>query len=119
MNQKLILILVIFGIVIIGGFIQKISKNEPDWVQELIQKEINGPVANPPALLSKCTYNGNITYYLPSRCCDIPSTLYDKDGNVICSPDGGLTGTGDGKCTDFFDKRKDCEIIWEDTHPYP
>ncbi len=42
------------------------------------------------------------------------STLYNENCNVICSPDGGLTGSGDGQCSDFFDTRTDEKLIWED-----
>lgn len=111
MDQKLIQIIIFLGIISIAGCVQ----NEPDWVQELIQKEINEPAANPPASLSRCIYKGDIVYYIPPRCCDIPSTLYSEEGDVICSPDGGFTGFGDGKCADFFDEKKDCEVIWKDT----
>jgi hypothetical protein len=45
-------------------------------------------------------YNGKIAYYVPPRCCDIPSELYDEGGNLICYPDGGFAG-GDGKCPSF------------------
>lgn len=50
-------------------------------------------------------YNGKIAYYIPSRCCDIPSELYDESGNIICHPNGGFTG-GDGKCPSFNMQKK-------------
>jgi len=87
------------------------KNNNPSWVNELLKKETN----DSPASLIKCFYKDNIVYYVSPRCCDIPSTLYDEEGNVICSPDGGFSGKGDEKCTDFFDTRKDCVTIWEDT----
>ena len=51
-------------------------------------------------------------FYLVADCCDIPSALFDEDCNFICSPDGGLTGRGDGNCPDFpesFDRT----VIWK------
>jgi hypothetical protein len=119
MRHKRYFILGIFSIVLIVSGCTQQTTSEPTWVKELITNQINSPVANPPASLSKCTYKGDIVYYLPSRCCDITSVLYDKDGNVICSPDGGFTGSGDGRCPDFFNERKDCEIIWQDSRSYP
>lgn len=86
-----------------------------NWLKDLIKKEESNPVANPPALISKCVYKNQNVYYLPARCCDISSVLYNNEGNIICSPDGGLTGKGNGKCVDFFDIRKDCVIVWKDT----
>jgi len=65
-----------------------------DWIKDLIEKEENEPIANPPASLTKCEYKNQIVYYLPPRCCDISSILYDENGNFICAPDGGFTGSG-------------------------
>jgi hypothetical protein len=42
------------------------------------------------------------------------SVLYDSSGNIICAPDGGFTGKGDGKCTDFFSGRAKELLIWKD-----
>lgn len=91
------------------------NSNDSTWLKDLIKQEEDNPVASPPASLSKCTYSNQIVYYLPPRCCDVPSIVYNDEGDVICSPDGGLTGNGDGKCTDFFNARKDCVVVWKDT----
>jgi hypothetical protein len=53
-------------------------------------------------------------YFLPQRCCDIMGVLYRADGSVMCRPDGGFTGTGDGRCPDFFVERKNERIVWRD-----
>ena len=105
-----ILLLLILSLTII--FIQQ---NKTNWLNQLIEKEKNEPVANPPASLTKCIYKNKIVYYLPPRCCDIQSVLYNKNGEFICAPDGGISGVGDGRCPDFFEERKNCEIIWKDS----
>ncbi|TSC78333.1 MAG: hypothetical protein G01um101433_274 [Parcubacteria group bacterium Gr01-1014_33] len=87
----------------------------PSWIKKLITEEESDRVANPPASLTQFEYKNQTVYYLPSRCCDIPSILYDENGNVICSPDGGFTGRGDGKCSDFFKTRQNGKVIWKDT----
>ena len=69
---------------------------------------------NPPAKVFSYHYKGQTVYYIPQRCCDIPSTLLDANCTVICAPDGGITGSGDGKCTDFFTTRTDEKLIWQD-----
>ena len=48
-------------------------------------------------------YQGRPVYYVQasSLCCDQMSMLYDAEGNLICMPDGGYTGRGDGRCADF------------------
>ena len=89
------------------------------WVDDLIEVFENQPVANPPLSIWRYVYEGQIVYYVPPRCCDIESTLYDSEGNVLCHPDGGFTGGGDGRCGDFFEKRTDAKLIWQDVRPYP
>ena len=84
------------------------------WLNELIQQLQEEKPANPPAKIYRYTYNDQEVYYLTSRCCDVPSKLYDMYGNVLCEPDGGITGRGDGRCPDFFEERKDETLIWED-----
>ena len=88
------------------------------WLTDLIQKLENEPVANPPASISQYEYKGQTVYFLPQRCCDIPSTLYDADGNIIGHPDGGITGQGDGRVPDFFEERSNERIVWEDERDY-
>jgi hypothetical protein len=54
-------------------------------------------------------------YFLPVyQCCDFFSTLFDAQGEIICHPDGGITGHGDGRCPDFFDERENGRIVWTD-----
>lgn len=122
-NKKLGFIVIIFAIVFIFSYVQqKIFCQEvklSSWVKDLLAKEEKEQVANPPASLTKCVYKDKIVYYLPPRCCDIGSILYDENGNFICSPDGGFAGSGEGKCPDFFEKRTNCEIIWNDSRSYP
>ena len=95
---------------------QSIDGEHRCWLKALIAKQATAAVANPPASISMCIYNNQKYYYLPSRCCDMPSILWDDLGNRICSPDGGLTGGGDGKCPkDFLTGKKDWRIIWKDS----
>lgn len=90
------------------------NQNLPDWVNDLIIKFKSEPVGNPPQSIWQYTYKKQIVYYVPPQCCDQFSTLYDKDGNIICAPDGGMTGSGDGKCPDFFEERTNEKLIWKD-----
>jgi len=86
----------------------------PEWLTSLIQKQEHEPVANPPASITRYEYKGQTVYFLPQRCCDIFSVLYDADGTVIGHPDGGITGQGDGRVPDFFQERKAGRLIWND-----
>jgi hypothetical protein len=84
------------------------------WLQTLIAKIESEPVSNPPTAISSYTYRGGTVYFRPSRCCDIRSELYDADRRLICQPDGGLTGKGDGRCPDFAATRTDERVVWLD-----
>ena len=60
------------------------------------------------------SYQGRTVYYIPPVCCDQLGQLYDQNCNLICNPDGGITGAGDGKCQDFFSSRTNGILLWED-----
>jgi hypothetical protein len=87
----------------------------PDWIKGLITKYQNEPVGNPPQSIWQYDYKGQTVYYVPAQCCDQFSTLLDTNGKVICAPDGGIGGGGDGHCSDFFQERKNEKLIWQDS----
>ena len=86
----------------------------PEWLTDLIQSLENEPVANPPASITQYEYKNQTVYFLPQRCCDIFSVLYDAEGSIIGHPDGGITGQGDGRVPDFFEERRNERVIWKD-----
>jgi Domain of unknown function (DUF6970) len=86
----------------------------PAWLTTLIQQLETQPVANPPAFVARYEYKGDTVYFVPQRCCDVMSVVYRSDGSVMCRADGGLAGTGDGRCPDFFAERRNERIIWQD-----
>lgn len=87
----------------------------PPWLTTLITELENQPAANPPHWIARYTYREQTVYYLSPRCCDIPSILYDAEGSVLCNPDGGFSGDGDGRCRDFSEERRSEVIVWRDT----
>ena len=88
------------------------------WQATLVRKLENEPVANPPASLIHYGYKGQVVYYVPPRCCDIFSDLYDASGNIIGHPDGGITGQGDGRVPDFLVEGDNERIVWQDQRRY-
>ncbi|MEO8453169.1 MAG: hypothetical protein ABI647_25495, partial [Gemmatimonadota bacterium] len=82
------------------------AESIPDWLRAKITELEHAPVANPPLWVGRYDYTGQVVYYVPPHCCDIMSALLAADGTVICAPDGGMTGRGDGRCPDFLDQRK-------------
>ncbi len=102
-------------VILLAACSSSTQSGNPAWVDELIQQFESDPVGNPPLSIWRYEYDRQVVYFVPAHCCDIPSTVYDADGNVLCSPDGGLTGQGDGRCPDFFSNRSDEQLIWKDS----
>jgi hypothetical protein len=88
---------------------------DPAWVDGLIAGFQSEPVGNPPRSIYRYVYHGETVYYVPAQCCDQFSALYDGDGNVLCAPDGGITGMGDGRCPDFLSARTNEVLVWSDS----
>ncbi len=90
----------------------------PKWLQSLITRLQSEPVRNPPAKIIRYTQARRSYYYVPPAAGDQFSSLYNSTGKEICAPDGGLTGTGDGKCPSFVRKMLSShepeKVIWQD-----
>jgi hypothetical protein len=90
------------------------QSSNPKWVNQLISTFKNEPVGNPPQSIWRYEYQGQDVYFIPAQCCDQYSKLFDSSGNLICAPDGGFIGKGDGRCPDFISIRADETLIWKD-----
>jgi hypothetical protein len=86
----------------------------PVWLNDLIVNFEGEPLANPPVVIKEYVYKGDTVYYVPARCCDIYSDLYDAEGNLIAHPDGGITGNGDGRASDFLEAAQYVRTVWQD-----
>jgi hypothetical protein len=84
----------------------------PAKVTSLIHELKTQSPPNSPDYIARYDYQGAMVYYVPPRCCDIFSDLYDASGQLICHPDGGLAGHGDGRCPDFLSRRTNELILW-------
>ncbi|MDX5348112.1 MAG: hypothetical protein LPJ89_01405 [Hymenobacteraceae bacterium] len=89
-------------------------QQHPTWMNKLIAGILEEKPANPPAKIYSYTYQGQEVFYLTGHCCDVPATLYNAQGQVLCLPDGGITGKGDGRCPDFHSTKTNEKLIWED-----
>jgi hypothetical protein len=87
---------------------------EPAWINSLVAELNSKPVLDSPESISQYLYKGKIVYYFAPACCGKMSNLYDEQKNIICKPDGGDDGRGDGKCPGFTAERKHGKIIWEE-----
>jgi hypothetical protein len=79
----------------------------PNWMVDLINSK------EPPTCIQRQTYHDEVVFYTPiPGCCDRTSTLYDRCGTILCAPDGGYTGRGDGRCPDFKIPSDPLNCIW-------
>lgn len=66
-----------------------------------------------PQEIWKYEWNNKTVYYVLSQCCDQFNLLLDENGKVLCLPDGGFSGKGDGKCPNFGTEKKNGKLIWK------
>ena len=83
----------------------------PSCITEKINAIKKEDVRNPPTKVYRYQYQGKSVYFFPQHCCDFFSELYEDDCTLICGPDGGITGMGDGKYSDFFTESTAPELI--------
>ena len=102
------------AIILLAGCSPAAQAENPRWVEQLVEQFQSEPVGNPPQSIWRYEYEGQTVYFVPAQCCDMYSTLYDADGEVICAPGGGIDGRGDGGCPDFFTERTGETLVWED-----
>lgn len=99
----------------VGPHIKAGDNVPPSFIYDLIESYEATPVGSNPDSIWSYTYKDQTVFYVsPMGCCDLPSTLYDVDGKVLCEPDGGIAGVGDGKCPDFMAERLNEQLIWKD-----
>ena len=89
------------------------SQRLPDCITSKIESLKNGPPQNPPSQVWRWETNGTIFYYINAACCDQFSRLYNDRCEIVCAPDGGMTGKGDGKCPEFSSDTIRT-LIWKD-----
>jgi hypothetical protein len=122
MMQRILYVLII-AMFISCNCTQKGSKQHstvseiPTCVQKLIEQFRQEEKTNPPRQIYEYAYKGAVVYYVPAPCCDFYSDLYNSDCSMLGHPDGGFTGKGDGKYSDFEKLRTGEKLIWKDERP--
>jgi hypothetical protein len=86
----------------------------PSCIQDKIEAIQQLPRFNPPATVYRYLYEDKYVYLFSSNCCDQYNYVYDKDCQIICAPTGGLTGKGDGRCSNFNQMASEETLIWKD-----
>lgn len=60
--------------------------------------------------MAECLYKNEKYYFKTSvPCCDQLKLLYRADGSYFCSPSGGFTGGGDGRCPEDLREKIQCK----------
>jgi len=112
--MKMQLLLIATLAFLLAGCSQSNQTGNPKWVDQLIRQFESDPVGNPPLSIWRYVYIGQVVYYVPPHCCDIPGSLYDADGNVLCNPGGGSKEMVMGAVWISFPKRTNEQLIWQD-----
>jgi hypothetical protein len=86
------------------------SSNHPAWVNEVITLTKKNP-STMPVTIARYLYRNQTVYYISPTIVDGFSQLFDTKHTLLCAPEGGLTGKGDGQCTDFFQQAKNKAIL--------
>jgi hypothetical protein len=76
-------------------------ENIPGCLAEQLVKIQNNQLENAPIQIDEYEMNGKKVYLYTADCCDQYNVLVDENCKGFCSPSGGITGKGDGKCVDF------------------
>ena len=85
--------------------------DKPFWLDAFIEAQTANHSA--PVEIWQYEWKGETVYYSIAQCCDNFNLLLDAKGKVICLPDGGYSGKGDGKCPNFISERKNGKLIWK------
>src|SRR5688572_5067354 len=103
------------GILFLSALLSGCHKDEfPDGTPRCVRKKILGERENCLQKVYRYQYNGNEVYlFVNSNCPDAYDELCSKDCDLICYPTGGLSGNGDGNCTDFSQNATGESLIWE------
>jgi len=92
----------------------KKNTEEPPCVKEKIEQIKALPKWNPAGEVNEYIYKDKQVYLFTSDCCDQYIMLYDGSCEYICAPSGGITGKGDGKCSNFYTEARHVKLVWKD-----
>lgn len=93
---------------------EMVAPDTPDCILEKIDALKDTSIDDYRAQVLEYSYRGYLVYYIPQLGPDEYSDLYDMYCNLICHPDGGPSGNGDGSCSDFLSDANFVRMIWQD-----
>ena len=114
MNKIIITLLLLFAATFQSCEPLNLEIDVPSCIEREIRQMKRDPVTNPPAAVYQWETEGKIYYYITSDCCDQYNWLYDTSCDVVCAPDGGFTGMGDGNCPQWTGTISQ-KLVWRDS----
>jgi len=84
----------------------------PDWLKSKIATMEATPKFAEATAIWKVRYKKQDAYLFLAPCCDQFNSLYSAAGILLCSPSGGITGRGDGKCRDAIKPKTKYAVVW-------
>jgi hypothetical protein len=111
---------VLISVLSIGATLSHAQENTastplPDWLAARIAGYEAKSVREEPIEIWRILHKGQPAYYFVSPCCDQYNPLFSATGQQLCSPSGGIVGSGDGRCPNPADKGSKVVFIW--AHP--
>jgi hypothetical protein len=85
----------------------------PACVKRIVADAEKHESPDAPEKIDEYLYKGERVFLFTAPCCDQYNTVYDMKCNPVCAPSGGITGKGDGKCTDFAAEAQYVRTIWK------
>jgi hypothetical protein len=107
-------IILLLALPVMNETCNKNKSQIPSCIKEKIEQIKKEQKWNPPAEINEYKFQGKRVYLITSNCCDQYNSLLDGDCNFICAPSGGITGKGDGKCSEFANTAKHIKLVWKD-----
>ncbi len=99
-------------LIIVGAASSFAAGALPTWLQQSIAGYTTHP-ADAPRSIWVLSHHGSPAYLVVAGCCDRYNDLLDAQGTKICSPSGGLTGHGDGRCAaPVVDPGTPVRLVW-------
>jgi len=111
--KKILVVFIISSLTLVSCKNADDNDSIPTCIEAKINNLKNSPVQNPPAKVWKWEVDGQTYFYITSDCCDQYNFLYSTNCEIICAPNGGFTGGGDGKCPAFSNEIIK-SLVWED-----
>ena len=111
MTHLTVLKTTLLGLSLLMGTCEKIDvpKGTPKCLKKKIRQENDKCLDK----VFEYTYQGEVVYlFVPANCPDALYNLYNENCDLICSPSGGISGNGDGKCADFYQQATNEKLIY-------